>query len=255
MLRHHISGFTIPIQVLDKKHAVQNTIATAALWTDLPAESSYPSSDELISLLQAHQGQMTIDELPEVLSRLAQHTLSENLGLVLDFPYFIDIQTDSGERRFAQHVSFSVRRDQAAQVDFILNTSFPVALNREAISLSISLKSSAFYWIEEIIALGDDAASQLISAETPLRDFVNHLTTSLQNLPSLEWVKVRITHNETPTTPIKLAGAGLKRNQRPSLYLSHERHRLLEPGYVVSEEHEGSISKGLQPYLSALALF
>ena len=93
MIKHRVSGFALPIQVLDKKHSVQNTVANASLWIELPIDEQHPSSDHLVSLIQSYHGQMTIDGIPEMLSKISRRFNAAEIGLVLDFPYFIESLT------------------------------------------------------------------------------------------------------------------------------------------------------------------
>ena len=196
MIKHRVSGFALPIQVLDKKHSVQNTVATASFWINLPMEEHHPSSDHLVSLIQSHHGQMTIDGIPEMLSKIARRFNATELGLVLDFPYFMESLTSYGVRPIAQNVSFSIVLDNS-ETDFVLNVVVPTLLKTQPTSLCVSLKSSVFYWIEDIVSVCDKTVKLANSTNLSMKQFCPVLFNAFQELKNIEWMTISIKHNET----------------------------------------------------------
>ena len=196
MIKHQVSGFPLPIQILDKKHSVQNTVATASLWLDLPIEDEYPNSELLVSLLQSYHGQMTIDQTPEVLSQLARRFNALALGLLLNFPYFIDTDTKYGIRPLAQDVSFSILLNKKNETDFVLKVTIPAQLNQHPLSICVSLKSTVFYWIEDIVNVCKQTINQANADGLSMNDFCPLLFDAFQDLKNIEWITISIKHNE-----------------------------------------------------------
>src|SRR5215467_10931530 len=62
-----VRGLRFPIQVRDKAHAVQNTVATIAMFVDLPKEFKGTHMSRFIEVLNAHGGVVHVENINDIL--------------------------------------------------------------------------------------------------------------------------------------------------------------------------------------------
>ena len=62
-----VRGLRFPIQVRDRAHVVQNTIATVGLFVDLPMEFKGTHMSRFIEVLNAHGNVVHVENIPEIL--------------------------------------------------------------------------------------------------------------------------------------------------------------------------------------------
>lgn len=84
-----VSGLRFPIQVRDRAHAVQNTIATIGMFVDLPMEFKGTHMSRFVEVLNSHGEMIHVENIPDLLSSMQQRLNSNNSHLEIEFPYFI----------------------------------------------------------------------------------------------------------------------------------------------------------------------
>src|SRR3982751_3970763 len=62
-----VRGLRFPIQVRDKEHAVQNTVATIGMYVDLPHEFKGTHMSRFIEVLNAHGGIVHVENITDIL--------------------------------------------------------------------------------------------------------------------------------------------------------------------------------------------
>src|SRR6266567_8169308 len=62
-----VRGLRFPIQIRDKAHALQNTVATIGLFVDLPKEFKGTHMSRFLEVLNAHGSIVHVDNIPEIL--------------------------------------------------------------------------------------------------------------------------------------------------------------------------------------------
>src|SRR5262245_38410311 len=62
-----VRGLRFPIQIRDKAHALQNTVATIGLFVDLPKEFKGTHMSRFIEVLNAHGSIVHVDNIEEIL--------------------------------------------------------------------------------------------------------------------------------------------------------------------------------------------
>src|SRR5690349_22706378 len=65
-----VRGLRFPIQVRDKAHAVQNTVATIGLFVDLPKEFKGTHMSRFVEVLNAHGEVIHVENIEEILHAL-----------------------------------------------------------------------------------------------------------------------------------------------------------------------------------------
>src|SRR3954470_2414848 len=62
-----VRGLKFPIQVRDKAHSVQNTVATIGMFVDLPKEFKGTHMSRFIEVLNAHGNIVHVENIPDIL--------------------------------------------------------------------------------------------------------------------------------------------------------------------------------------------
>src|SRR5690349_24800815 len=65
-----VRGLRFPIQIRDKAHALQNTVATIGLFVDLPKEFKGTHMSRFIEVLNAHGSIVHVDNITDILVAL-----------------------------------------------------------------------------------------------------------------------------------------------------------------------------------------
>ena len=84
-----VRGVRFPIQVRDRAHVVQNTIATVGLFVDLPMEFKGTHMSRFIEVLHSHGGMIHVENIPDLLARMQEQLKANTSHLEMEFPYFI----------------------------------------------------------------------------------------------------------------------------------------------------------------------
>src|SRR5882724_6077350 len=67
-----VRGLRFPIQVRDKAHSVQNTVATVGMFVDLPKEFKGTHMSRFIEVLNAHGSVMHVENIPGILQAMQE---------------------------------------------------------------------------------------------------------------------------------------------------------------------------------------
>src|SRR6186997_3574374 len=84
-----VRGLRFPVQVRDKAHAVQNTVATIGLFVDLPKEFKGTHMSRFIEVLAAHGSVVHVDNIEDILRALQKKLNANASHLEMEFPYFL----------------------------------------------------------------------------------------------------------------------------------------------------------------------
>src|SRR2546426_12011928 len=84
-----VRGLRFPIQVRDKAHAVQNTVATIGLFVDLPKEFKGTHMSRFIEVLHAHGSIVHVENIPDILYAMQKKFHAATSHLEMEFPYFM----------------------------------------------------------------------------------------------------------------------------------------------------------------------
>ncbi len=84
-----VRGLRFPIQVRDKAHSVQNTVATIGMFVDLPKEFKGTHMSRFIEVLNAHGSVMHVENIPDILYAMQEKFHAATSHLEMEFPYFM----------------------------------------------------------------------------------------------------------------------------------------------------------------------
>src|SRR5216684_8334379 len=84
-----VRGLRFPIQVRDKAHAVQNTVATIGMFVDLPKEFKGTHMSRFIEVLNAHGNVVHVENINDILFSMQKRFHASTSHLEMEFPYFM----------------------------------------------------------------------------------------------------------------------------------------------------------------------
>jgi GTP cyclohydrolase I len=223
-----VRGLRFPIQVRDKAHSVQNTVATIGMFVDLPQEFKGTHMSRFIEVLNAHGNVIHVENLEEILFALQRKLHASTSHLEIEFPFFMVKKAPvSG---LESVLDYHARFDASAcghEAVFLLTVKVNVTTLcpcSKAISaygahnqrgeVTVQLRSSTVVWIEDVIAMIESSASSELYAllkrqdekavterayENPVfvEDLVRNVALKLNAHPDVTWWKVEAENQES----------------------------------------------------------
>ncbi len=168
-----VKGVRYPIVVLDKDRGTQHTQAVVDLYADLPRHFKGTHMSRFIEAFQRHRNDLSMPRCLEMLEEIRASLDAKAAYGSISFPYFIDKSAPvSG---LVSSLSYDCRYEaevQAGQRDFFVSVAVPVqtvcpcskaisqrgAHNQRGL-VTAEVKLGPFFWIEDLIALVEGAAS------------------------------------------------------------------------------------------------
>jgi len=168
-----VKGLRCPIQIRDKAHAVQHTVATAALTVDLPHHFKGTHMSRFVQVLNEFGPVLHVDNITTILHELARRLESDAAHVDFEFPFFIQkaAPATGAVGLMDYEVRFSATLEREV-VDFIVTVVVPVTTlcpcskaisargahnQRGQVTYSIRFKKPI--WIEDMVRLVEDCAS------------------------------------------------------------------------------------------------
>ncbi|HEX8295418.1 MAG TPA: GTP cyclohydrolase FolE2 [Chthoniobacteraceae bacterium] len=168
-----VKALRFPLQIRDKAHEIQHTVATAALTVDLPHHFKGTHMSRFVEVLNEFAPELHVGRIGDLLRELTRRLDSRTAHVDFDFPFFLEKEApvtkalgmmDYGAR-FAATIDAGV-------VDFVVTVIVPVTTLcpcSKAISVhgahnqrghvTFSIRSCPPLWLEDMIRLVEDSAS------------------------------------------------------------------------------------------------
>jgi len=167
-----------PVAVKDKSGDLQSTVAEVEMTVGLPGDVKGTHMSRFIEVLNAHRGEVTISNLPEILGEMQRRLEARDVAISLDFPYFIDKEAPVSRVRSLMEYQCGFRaRKSGSAVEFTLVVGVPVkslcpcskaisqyGAHNQRSEIRVELQSSTFVWIEDIVAAVEGCASSPVYA-------------------------------------------------------------------------------------------
>jgi len=223
-----VRGLRFPIQIRDKAHALQNTVATIGLFVDLPKEFKGTHMSRFIEVLNAHGSIVHVDNIEDILRALQKKLNATTSHLEMEFPYFL---TKTAPVSGMESVMDYTARFEAAaigkEIDFVLTVKANVTTLcpcSKAISsygahnqrgqVTVQLRFRKSIWIEDVIEMIEGSASaelySLLKREDEksvteraydnpvfVEDLVRNAATHLNAHRDVTWYKVEAENYES----------------------------------------------------------
>ena len=168
-----VKNLRYPIQVRDKAHALQSTIANVALTVDLPHHYKGTHMSRFIEVLNEHGPVLHVDNIRTIAEHLLKRLHSEKAHVDFEFPYFMEKQAPvTGAPSLMDYtVQFNATLEKD-NFDFVLTVVVPVTTlcpcskaisihgahnQRGQVTFAVRFKKSI--WIEDLIRLVETSAS------------------------------------------------------------------------------------------------
>ena len=223
-----VRGLRFPIQVRDKAHAVQNTVATIGLLVDLPKEFKGTHMSRFIEVLNAHGSVIHVENLREILLALQAKLNAAKSHLEMEFPYFMSKRAPvSGKESLMDYTARFDAWACAKEIDFVLTVKANVTTlcpcskaisargahnQRGEVTVQVRFKNPI--WIEDLIEIMESSASSELYAllkredekavterayDNPVfvEDLVRNVAVKLNAHPDVTWYKVEAENQES----------------------------------------------------------
>ncbi|HZO85598.1 MAG TPA: GTP cyclohydrolase FolE2 [Verrucomicrobiae bacterium] len=223
-----VRGLRFPIQIRDKAHALQNTVATIGLFVDLPKEFKGTHMSRFLEVLNAHGSIVHVDNIEEILHALQKKLHATTSHVEMEFPYFLTKTAPASGMESV--MDYTARFDAAAigkEIDFVLTVKTNVTTLcpcSKAISsygahnqrgeVTVQLRFGKSIWIEDVIEMIESSASaelfSLLKREDEksvteraydnpvfVEDLVRNVAVKLNAHPDVTWYKVEAENFES----------------------------------------------------------
>jgi GTP cyclohydrolase IB len=223
-----VRGLRFPIQVRDKAHAVQNTVATIGMFVDLPKEFKGTHMSRFLEVLNAHGNVIHVENIRQILHAMQVKFQAATSHLEIEFPYFMVKKAPvTGKESLMDYVA---RFDAAAchhDIVFLLTVKAMVTTlcpcskaiaaygaHNQRGQVTVQIRSRKSVWIEDLIAMIESSASSELYAllkrqdekavterayDNPVfvEDLVRNVALKLNAHPDVTWYKVEAENHES----------------------------------------------------------
>jgi GTP cyclohydrolase I len=171
-----VKGLEYPIRVLDKIKKVQHTAAKVDLYVDLPRHFKGTHMSRFIEIFHQYREDLSMPRFLEMLRRIRADLDAEAAFGSMSFPYFMEknapVSGLPGMMSYECRYQGWVKKDASRNRQFTVSVSVPVttvcpcsraisdrgAHNQRGM-VRVELELGPFFWIEDIIAIVERAAS------------------------------------------------------------------------------------------------
>jgi len=221
-------GLRFQVQIRDKAHSRQNTVATIGMFVDLPKEFKGTHMSRFIEVLHAHGNVVHVDNISDILRQMQKKLNATASHLEMEFPFFLSKKAPVSGRESV--MDYTARFDATAcgqDIDFVLTVTAKVTTLcpcSKAISdygahnqrgeVTVQVRFSKSIWIEDLIAIVEGSASAelfaLLKREDEkavterayanpvfVEDLVRNVAVKLNAHPDVTWYKVEAENHES----------------------------------------------------------
>jgi GTP cyclohydrolase I len=223
-----VRGLRFPIQVRDKARAVQNTVATIAMFVDLPKEFKGTHMSRFIEVLNAHGSVVHVENITNILYAMQEKFRAATSHIEIEFPYFMVKKAPvSGIESVMDYMARFSAAACHREIDFVLTVKTMVTTlcpcskaiaahgaHNQRGEVIVQIRSRKPVWIEDLIALVESSASSELYAllkrqdekavterayENPVfvEDLVRNVALKLNAHPEVTWYRVEAENHES----------------------------------------------------------
>lgn len=223
-----VKNLRYPIQVKDRTHEAQSTVATVQLTVDLPHHHKGTHMSRFVEVLNAHGPVLHIQNLKEILQALQKRLHSESAHLEFEFPYFLQKKAPATEAvgimdytvRFQANLhgeKFSSELCVIVPVTTLCPCSKAISkygAHNQRGQVTLAVHFTKPVWIEDLIQIVESSASsELFSLlkrpdekivterayENPVfvEDLVRNVALRLDAHPDISWYRVEAENFES----------------------------------------------------------
>jgi GTP cyclohydrolase I len=223
-----VRGMRFPIQVRDKAHSVQNTVATIGMFVDLPKEFKGTHMSRFIEVLNAHGSSIHVENITDILHAMQAKFQAATSHLEIEFPYFLTKKAPVS--RLESLMDYVARFEAAAcnhEIDFVLTVKAMVTTlcpcskaiaaygaHNQRGEVTVQIRFRKPVWIEDVIAIIERSSSSELygllkrqdekavterAYENPVfvEDLVRNVALELNAHPDVTWYRVEAENHES----------------------------------------------------------
>jgi len=223
-----VRNLRFPVQIRDKAHELQNTVATIGLFVDLPEEFKGTHMSRFVEVLNSHGSVIHVENIPDILKAMQKRLHAHAAHLEMRFPFFMTKKAPvSGKEGVMDYeVGFDAALE-GEKLDFVLTVKANVttlcpcskAISRYGAhnqrgEVTVQIRSSKLIWIEDLIrwieSCGSSEMYSLLKRvdekavterayENPVfvEDLVRNVALRLNEHPDIFWYQVEAENQES----------------------------------------------------------
>ena len=173
-----VRGLRFPIQVRDKAHTFQNTVATIGMFVDLPHHFKGTHMSRFIEVLNAHGNIIHVESINAILRAMQKKLNAATAHLEIEFPYFMSKKSPVSRQKSL--MDYTARFNASAsgnKIDFVLTVKANVTTlcpcskaiakygaHNQRGEVTVQIRSHKIVWIEDVIAMIESSASSELYA-------------------------------------------------------------------------------------------
>ena len=160
-----------PIELRDREHGTQHSVAKVLLAVDLPHDMRGTHMSRFVECMR-ELGPVGLGEIEGILDKLKEHLQAEKAFLQLEFPYFITKQAPVSGMTAPIDIDCVYKAEKGAKFKLRIKAVVPMqtlcpcskeisdygAHNQRAWA-KLEIEASELVWLEELAAIADAAAS------------------------------------------------------------------------------------------------
>ncbi|GHU43409.1 GTP cyclohydrolase FolE2 [Betaproteobacteria bacterium] len=168
-----IKSIRHPIRVSDKDRGIQQTIATFNMYVGLPHNFKGTHMSRFVEILNSHEEEISVKNFPAMLKEMVERLEAESGHIEMNFPYFINKTAPvSGVKSLMDYDITFIGDIQNGKIRMRLKVVTPVTslcpcskeisergAHNQRSHVTITVRTNAFMWIEDIIAIAETQAS------------------------------------------------------------------------------------------------
>ena len=224
-----VKDIRYPVTVRDKSAGLQNTVASVAMYVDLPREFKGTHMSRFIEILNEFHGNLDIRKFSQVLEAMQQRLNAESAHVDVRFPYFIrkrsPVTASEGLMEYGCRISGSLDSvrgyDLMVEVDVPITTVCPCSKEISAYgahnqrgTVRLAVRFKRFMWFEDLIRIVENSASCEVYSvlkrpdekhvtetafENPkfVEDVVRDIAAKLQDDHNISWFRIEVENFES----------------------------------------------------------
>ncbi|MBF0302814.1 MAG: GTP cyclohydrolase I FolE2 [Desulfamplus sp.] len=170
-----IKELRYPIKVLDKSNGMQSTVAMINMYVNLPHQAKGTHMSRFVEMLHTFRSQVSLESLSHILEDMKKTLEAQSSHIEITFPYFVEKSSPvTGARGLMDYTcsiigssrSSDKSRDLMVMVGVPITSVCPCSkeisefgAHNQRGEVLVSTRFKKFIWIEDIIAVVEQAAS------------------------------------------------------------------------------------------------
>jgi GTP cyclohydrolase I len=162
-----------PVRVADRSQGEQHTIAQFNMYVELPHNFKGTHMSRFVEILNNHEPEISVESFKDMLSEMGDRLEAERGHIEMSFPYFVNKQAPvSGVQSLMDYQVSFVGEINKGERTTLLKVVVPVTslcpcskqisdygAHNQRSHVTVTVRTTAFVWIEEIIDLVENQAS------------------------------------------------------------------------------------------------